>query len=129
MTGGPSGSCAANDVGLTGAEERRRGPWRDDPARDHGIAAGGGAPRGGGPEAAVSYRKRAVTERFLVIVTTHAPRPPQSPLQSRRVPFFTVSVTRVPEGKLAPQAPAVQLTPAGALVTVPAPPVTFTVSV
>ena len=74
-------------------------------------------------------RKRAVTERAFVIVTTHVPRPEQAPLQSRRVPPDVVSVTRVPAGKLAPHTPAEQRRPGIELVTVPGPPVTFTVSV
>ena len=70
-----------------------------------------------------------MTERAFVIVTTHAPRPEQSPLQSRRVPPDVISVTCVPAGKLAPHTPAEQRSPGIRLVTVPGPPVTFTVSV
>ena len=60
-----------------------------------------------------------MTERAFVIVTTHAPRPEQSPLQSRRVPPDVISVTCVPAGKLAPHTPAEHRSPGIRLVTVP----------
>ncbi len=51
---------------------------------------------------------RATTETFFVSVTVQAPCPEQAPLQLRKRPPVGVSVTFVPAGKLAPQAPAVQ---------------------
>ena len=74
-------------------------------------------------------RKRATTLRLFVRVTTQDPCPEQAPLQSRKRPPDGDKVTRVPAGKLAPQAPAVHRIPAGELVTVPGPPVTLTVRV
>ena len=69
-----------------------------------------------------------MTECPFVIVTTHMARPEQSPLQSRSVPPDGISVTCVPAGKLAPHTPAVQRMPGIRLVTIPGPPVTFTVN-
>lgn len=96
--------------------------------REPGVttAAGGGRDgSAGGP----AQRNRAVTVWAFVIVTAHPPLPEHAPLQSLSMRPEGFSVTRVPEGKLAPHTPDVHLIPAGVLVTVPAPPVTFTVSV
>src|SRR5215470_14682384 len=63
----------------------------------------------------------AVTERFWVMLTTHAAAPEQEPPQPLRLPLVTDSVTDVPEVKLATQVPDAQLMPAGLLTTVPVP--------
>src|SRR5581483_4733251 len=98
-------------------------------ATEGGSPAAADIPRAGvararaepGPRARSAYRNRAVTDRLRVIVTRHVPEPEQAPLQLRNFPLLGVSVTTVPAGKLAPQAPVEHAIPAGELVTFPVP--------